>query len=126
MLVPKFRGNIKQGKLIITDTRLKEYLLTLEGDVSVKIEKWKKDRTGEQNRLLWAYYEIICNETGDNVGDFHEVAKRTLLPPRFVKIKDKNYKLPASTAKLSTKEFTEYLEKLCAWTGIPLPNIDQL
>ena len=34
----------------------------------------------------------------------------------------KEYKLPASTTKLSTKEMSEYMEQICAWCGVEIPN----
>jgi len=127
MLTPKFRGNIKLGKLVITDTRFKEYLFNLEGDVSVKIEKWKKDRTLDQNSLYWKYLTIIAEEIGeDSVDNLHEIFKRRFLPPQFVKVMGKEYKIPGSTTKLSTKEFTDYLDKIFRETEIPIPNLENL
>ena len=88
--------------------------------MSIKIEKWKKDRTLDQNALLWKFYEIIGNEIGNNPNDLHEFLKCKLLPPRFITVMGKTIKIPATTTTLSTTEFTKYINDIELLTGIPL------
>ena len=57
-----------------------------------------------------------------NADDLHEWFKRHLLPPRFLKVRGEELKVPASTTDLDKVAFGEYLDKICALTGVPLPD----
>lgn len=110
---------IEKGRLICQKDKWDDNWLGHTGQIEIK--KYKKTRTNEQNRMYWDYITKICEETGDNVGDMHEYLKNTLLPPRITTVMDKEIKLPPTTTKLNTKEFTEYIEKIIALTGYNLP-----
>jgi hypothetical protein len=100
-----------------------EYIKQLsDGKYRVIVERFIKSRSTQQNKLYWSYLRLIEYETGQDANDIHEVAKRKFLPPRFVEIQGEEIKLPATTTKLDSKEFSEYLEKICCWTRIPIPN----
>jgi len=86
------------------------------------IEEEKPVRSLSQNSYYWVYLGVIADETGDNAEDLHEFFKRKLLPPVFKTIQGEEIKLPRSTTDLSKGEFTEYLDKICALTNIPLPD----
>lgn len=122
----KIRATIKGDKIVCDKSLWQTYLAGLQGDVSIEIKKWVKDRTYDQNRLLWKYYEIICESTGDDANSTHEFLKRKLLPPRFITVMNKTIKIPASTTKLSTIEMTNYLDKISALTGVQIPNYEQI
>jgi hypothetical protein len=91
----------------------------------IVIEDVKKGRSLSQNAYYWAYLEIISKECGDNATDLHEVFKRELLPPVFRTIRGKEYRLPGSTRELDKAAFSEYLDKICALTNVPLPNPEE-
>ena len=120
----KIRATVKGEKIICDRSLWLTYLSGLQGDVSVEIKRYKKDRTYDQNRLYWKYISIIADETGDNTDDLHSYFKRKFLSPRFVKVLGRDIKLPASTTKLNTKEMSEYIDKICALTNINIPNKD--
>jgi hypothetical protein len=65
---------------------------------------------------------VIERDTGQNANDVHEWAKRRFLPPRLLKVNGQEFKIPGSTADLDKVAFTEYLDKISAETGIPLPD----
>jgi hypothetical protein len=79
-------------------------------------------RSSSQNRYYHLYLEVIALETGDNADDLHEFFKQKLLPPVFKTIRGEEIKLPASTTDLSKNDFTEYLDRICALTNVPLPD----
>lgn len=121
----QFRAHIEKGRLAIdTPESYKRYLSGLnDGEkMTVTIEKKKNTRSLSQNAYLWVYYQVIENETGTNVNDVHEWAKRMFLPPRFITVMNKEMKIPASTTNLSKHEFSEYLDKIAAATNIPIPD----
>ena len=100
-----------------------DYLLSVDKKklvVSIKQEKWV--RSASQNRFYWAYLRIIANETGHTEDDLHSLFKRKFLPPEFKTILGVEVKLPASTTKLDKIAFGEYMDKISAMTGIPIPD----
>jgi hypothetical protein len=83
-------------------------------------------RSNNQNKLYWAYLQIVENETGNNASDLHEMLKRTLLPPKFITVLGKEIKIPMSTTELNKSDFTIYLDKISALTGVPLPTAEEI
>lgn len=79
-------------------------------------------RSNSQNSFYWLYLEVIARETGDDASDLHEFFKRKLLPPKFIKVRCEEVKIPASTTELGKADFAEYMEKICALTGVPIPD----
>lgn len=92
--------------------------------VVLSIQRIKGFRTLSQNAFYWMYLTIIAQEFGDNENDLHEVFKRKFLPPRFVRLTSTGdeVKLPATTTTLSKNDFSEYLDKICGITGVPIPD----
>jgi hypothetical protein len=79
-------------------------------------------RSDSQNSYYWLYLTIIERDTGQNADDVHEWAKRKFLPPRFIKVNGEEMRIPGSTTGLGKSDFTDYLDKIAAETGIPLPD----
>lgn len=98
-----------------------------EGDrVILRLIPFKKIRTLPQNNFYWLYLNIISDNTGDLADDLHEYFKRKLLSPRYVTVLGKEVKLPATTTKLDKQEFSEYIDKIEALTGIAAPNPEEI
>lgn len=100
-----------------------DYLLSVDKKklvVSIEQEKWV--RSASQNNFYWAYLRIIANETGETEDNLHSLFKRKFLPPEFKTILGVEVKLPASTTKLDKVAFGEYMDKISAMTGVPIPN----
>jgi hypothetical protein len=91
-----------------------------------RIERVIPVRSMPQNALYWAYLGIVEQETGNNANDLHELFKRTLLPPKFITVMGKEIKIPKSTTQLTKIEFGDYLDKISAECGVPLPNKEDL
>ena len=87
-----------------------------------RTERIVAERSGSQNRYYWAYLNIIEHETGNLADDINEYAKRRFLQPKFIKVKGEEIKIPRSTRALNKIQFGEYLDKICAWSGVALPN----
>lgn len=123
-LLANFEAKIKDGELVFYRKKeLKDFLLTLQGDVWITVEKLNTKRTLTQNAYYWFYLRVIASETGHNPDELHEYFRRVLLPPRFIKIFDNEIKIPSSTTDLDKSDFSEYLDKISALTNVPLPNI---
>ncbi len=90
-----------------------------------KIELLKSTRSLSQNSLYWMYLEIIERETGNSANDLHEYLRRALLAPKSLKVLGKDIKVPQSTTELNKVEFGDYMDKICALVGVPIPDTEQ-
>ena len=127
-MTPIFKGKVAQGKFWADNLKTYNlYLKTFEGrEVDVIIRKHVKLRTINQNKLYWLYLKLIEDETGNDSQEIHEYFKRIFLPPRFISVFNREIKIPASTTKLDTKEFTDYIAKIEKMTGIKCPNPEEI
>jgi hypothetical protein len=91
----------------------------------LEIEVDKKKRSLDQNAFYWLYLGVIEKESGNTASDLHELFKRKFLPPIPKKILGTEFRIPASTTTLNKTEFTEYLDKICALTNVPIPVIEK-
>lgn len=116
----KIHSKIKNG-LPELSVLQQEHLRKYE-DKWVIIEPPKNIRTLNQNNFYWLYLGMIESETGNLATDLHEYYKRILLPPKYIKINDKEIKIPSSTTDLSKNDFGEYMDKISADCGVEIPN----
>lgn len=117
-----YYGTLKNGRPINEDV-MYAYLATLKDGTKIKVEKVKEDRSSQQNRFYWKYLQIISDDTGDSADDLHEFFKRKFLIPRELETQWGVMKIPGSTTKLSKVEFGDYMDRICALTQIPIPQI---
>lgn len=127
MITPIHLAEVANGKIKFFDyLRLDEWLRQHNNE---KIEvivrpRTKPKRSDKQNRYLWGVvYKLISDHTGFEVEEVHELMKF-----RFLRTQIGRFETTLSTAKLSTIEFNEYLDKInrfaieeCGFS-IPLPN----
>ncbi len=101
--------------------RLKEWLRSNEGK-QLRIEPVIPVRTRSQHNYYWVYLGVISQETGHTPEELHQWAKTKFLPHRFATVMGEKVELEPTTKTLSKLEFGEYLERICAETGVPLPD----
>lgn len=104
--------------------RFKQYCKEHIGKI-LSIKPQIRTRSLSQNNLYWMYLGVIEHETGNVADDMHEYFRRTLLPPKFIKVMGKEIKIPGSTSGLSKNEFSEYMEKIYAETEVPIPDTEK-
>jgi len=95
----------------------------------VEITKYKKDRSQAQSRLMWLWLGIISNDTGNSPDELHEIFKLKFLGSETLSALGFKIERPKSTTKLTTQEFTDYLDKiegLAISIGIRLPRPEDL
>lgn len=83
----------------------------------VEFRPYVKRRNTNQNALLWALNTLIANETGHTPEEIHDFLKQKFLPPVVVQIGEEMKEVPGSTAKLSTVDFAEYVERVQAFAA---------
>jgi len=101
----------------------------LDGVYEVIITKYKKDRTKAQNALYHMWVGIISNDTGNSHDELCEIFKLKFLGSETLSALGFKIERPKSTTKLTTQEFTDYLDKievLAISIGIRLPRPDDL
>jgi hypothetical protein len=113
---PLFHGIIKQGKLKFdAPDKFMVYLSGLEGKrFELTLEKERHARTLSQNAYYWGVVvEILRNHFGYEPEEMHEALKFKFLK----KFEDSDLVTVGSTAKLSTVEFCEYIDRIMEWAA---------
>lgn len=108
-----------------------EHIKNLSKDIvwDVEIKKHRKDRSQAQSRLMWMWLGIIGNDTGNSPENLHEILKLKFLGTEKIKSLGYELEIPKSTTKLTTQEFTDYLDKiegLALSIDIRLPHPEDL
>jgi hypothetical protein len=97
---------------------------------TIEIKEFRKDRSSLQNRYYWGVViKELCNHTGYNADEMHELLKAKFNPKELVfKKTGESIKIGGSTAELDTLDFENYLEQIRIFALsdldvlIPLPN----
>jgi hypothetical protein len=119
-----FYGHSKELRFIPDNTRgYLDFLVQNEGKklvVNMGLDKAK--RSLDANAYYWLYLGVIARETGHTEEELHRIFKGLFLPKKPVVLKGKTYMLAGSTSDLNKPQFSEYLQKICAETNIPMPE----
>lgn len=126
--VPKFFGKVDDyGKLTLDAPQTYEdYLRGLKGVVEVLVYPWRRKRSLKQNSLYWAFINLIAEETGEDEDSLHELFKKKFCPKEVSTVLGEEVEYYQSTTKLSKQEFTQYLDRISAFSGIPIPNLKEV
>lgn len=86
--------------------------------VQLDIDRVKTPRSQQQSAYLFAaVYPPIAEHAGYSVPEVHEVCKQLFLPPRQLSIGDQTVTVAGSTARLTTAEMMDYIERCIALAG---------
>ena len=123
-----FVGTVEQGKLRVDfQANFERWLMTLEGQrVTIEIKKFRKNRTDAQNRYYWGVViDILSKHTGYEPEEMHDAIKIKFMP-----VERAGLIAGKSTARLTTIEFMELIERVQRWAAqdlqcyIPDPGED--
>jgi hypothetical protein len=110
-MVIKHFGRIKSGKFLPNNAELfkKEFIKREGKKVYVVVKTETKARSTQQNKYLWAIYNMLSEHTGNQADDLHEYFKAEFLKePLGGAIA---YRIK-STTELTTIEFTKFIEEI--------------
>lgn len=110
----KWRGKVKDGKLILQDfIGFNKEITLYEGrDVVLNLDSYKLPRSNEQNRYYWGVVlEALSDLTGYTPEEMHEWCKSKWLS-YSIDIDGNLQVIAKSTTDLDTLEFTNYIEKI--------------
>lgn len=123
-----WRVQAKGGKVSFgsdfNQARFREWCKENEGKW-LRIEDEKPLRSMSQHKFYWVYLTAISSETGHTPEELHSWAKKKFLPHKFAKVLGEDVELAPTTTTLSKAEFSEYLERICAETGVPIPSPEE-
>ncbi|HPW67804.1 MAG TPA: hypothetical protein PLS84_12085 [Salinivirgaceae bacterium] len=109
--------------------KLRVNLLT-NGEYIVTINRIKSHRTIPQNKLYRLWLKLIADETGHTDNDLHAYFKAAFLEKQYKVVFSEQVEIDASTTRLSTKEFTTFLDNIYLFAsetlGIILPKPDDI
>ena len=124
-----FVAQIKNGNLSLgsehNKQRFKRFLEGNEGKTLRIVESDKPLRSINQSKFYWLYLELIERELGQDAKSLHEWAKRKFLPAKFIKVMGGDIRIPGSTTDLTKGEFSDYMDRICAECGVPIPNPEE-
>lgn len=120
-------GGIRKMRLLAPDyyaTELKKFKVGEE--VTCFVSSRRPKRSDAQNRYYWGVYlPSIAKETGENnLESLHTLFKGLFLTTGIVYVLGKKVRLTKSTTDLSKNDFTEYIMKIEAETGVQAPPVD--
>ena len=134
----KYTGRVDNGKLTIINRKglIKDLASYFEGKkVTIIIEKYRKNRSNEQNSYYWGVVveavKIGLNDVGYKMNSeaTHELIKYKFLQKELINEETGEIlKTIGSTTELSTSEFMDLLAQIQQWAAeylniiIPDPN----
>jgi len=78
-----------------------------EGKYTIEVKKYSDNRSNGQNRLMWDVYRQVSDQTGYETDEIH-----AMMGQKFLLKTDCKSPYVISTTKLTTKEFTDYLDRV--------------
>lgn len=116
----------KTGKTmqLLDKKRFYEVLETLkDGLIEVVIRERKDLRSKRQNDYYWgAYLEIISTDSGSDKKELHQRFTSEFLVSGEKMVFGKPVNIIKSTTDLTKQEFSDYIKKIEALTGVPAPS----
>ena len=91
-----------------------------DGNYEMRVRKWRKKRSLDQNALYWLWISIIAEDTGFDPEELHTSFRGMFLTDRSQKIP-----IIRSTTTSNKLEFSQYLKKVereANELGITLPQ----
>jgi len=124
----KENGEIKEEEQLFK--QLKQSFLSLKnGDYEIVHKLFKKNRSNDQNALMWLWFTCLEDETGQDKQDIHDYYCKLFLR-REVVINNKREVVVSGTKNLKTDVMANFLTKVQADAasefGCQLPTREDL
>ena len=103
--------------------------INLDKPWSVEIKPYVKNRSNEQNRLMWSWHVIMADHFALTKNKTHHVIMEELLAPINWEYNGKTYEV-YSTKVMNVKQMTDFLNMYHAWAqtdhGVNLPKPEDM
>lgn len=83
--------------------------------MELRLRPYKPTRSQQANRRYFKIISLIAEHTGHDKDELHEALKMKFLGRTGLELEGYLYEVPVSSAKLTTKQFAEYMEQCEAW-----------
>ena len=109
------------SKVIIWDDRQRSHVKSLidqlpgGGKFAVVIKKNVKQRSVDQNALMWKMLTQLGNELGYTSQEMHDIACEEINGVREIVLSDKTYHYVRGTSGMNTGEMTQFIDHLYRW-----------
>lgn len=128
ILINKQNGEILNKPYVLQ--RLDNAFQTLKnGEHTLTLKKVVKQRSNNQNAMMWMWFTCLSQDTGATKDDFYDYYREKFLS-RTVIINGNETKVTTGTSKLDTLAMTEFLNKVQADAasefGVKLPTPEDL
>ncbi len=128
ILINKQSGEILNKPFVLQ--RLDNAFQTLKnGEHILTLKKVVKQRSNNQNAMMWMWFTCLAQDTGATKEDFYDYYREKFLS-RIIIINGKETKVTAGTSKLDTIAMTEFLNNVQADAasefGVKLPTPEDL
>lgn len=128
ILINKQNGEILNKQHLLQ--RLDNAFQTLKnGEHIITLKKVVKQRSNNQNAMMWMWFTCLSQDTGATKDDFYDYYREKFLS-RTVIINGNETKVTTGTSKLDTLAMTEFLNKVQADAasefGVKLPTPEDL
>lgn len=98
-------GILQQVKFWVNDAFSGEYIISME--------RVKKSRTNEQNKLMWVWFTCLAESYSEAYGEpFTPQNLHDYYASRFIPITVDGVNLPGKTSKLTTEQMTDFLNRV--------------
>lgn len=127
MNAERFTGQVKEGRVVFDQPqRWTGIVGRFEGQrIEVSLRRERVTRSHAQNRYWWSVVVPIFSEyTGYEKDEAHDVLKMLFLREEKALPTGEVVDVPGSTARLSTAEFSDLVERVARWMaehGVYLP-----
>ena len=125
-----FTGTVEQGKFQAENSEAfkRSFYQHEKKRVLVTVERFRKKRSDPQNKYYWeVVIGLVSDVTGYDAEEAHEMLKAQC-NSKIVVMHGQEIRVPQSTAKLNTQEFSEYIARVQRFASefldlfIPDPN----
>ena len=85
--------------------------------LEVVVKPYKRNRSVEQNALLWKLYSLISDETGHSKDEIHDLMRWKFLGMQKKEVAGTVIEYLPSTTKLKVSEMADYITQIEAWAA---------
>lgn len=112
---------MQSSTIILADEKRRAHALKIISSLaldelwSVQIDKYQPKRSSQANKRYWALMQLYADKTGYEAEELHEMLKAKFLAPKQIEVAGDTAMVRPSTAKLGSKVFAEYMDKVERW-----------
>lgn len=111
----KIKASIKNGQILASDLqKISDWLKSRkDGDYTFEVKRHFKNRTPNQNRMLWDIYRQVSEQTGYETEEIH-----AMMGQKFLLNREAKTPYVLSTTQLTTVDFGTFIDKIVRFFSV--------